>query len=423
MTQPMPEPPILGNTRAELVDMLHFGVGAIHDRPSCRDGSLVGQRLIVKDLFHVAGEPTFAGCDVPVEPRATATAPAVQRLLDAGAIYIGKAQMAQLAFGGWGTNACAGPPRNPWDATAFRVAGGSSSGSAVAVAAGFADLALGSDTGGSIRIPASLCGIVGLKPSQGRVSVEGVIPLATSLDSVGPMARTVAGVAAAFAVLSAEVPITRPASAGSLTLRGLAGNDLVGDDDVVAAYRAALTRLAAVGAEVRSVPLPTPPGDYVAPTGQVMGHEAWALHGARLTAGRATADPGVLRRFETASAIDHAAYRAAQATRARDRARFAAWFAGADFLLTPATVRSAPRLADVDEADFTLAHYTRMANYLDLCAIALPCGFDRAGLPIGLQLIGRAGQEASLIAAAWAVEAALALPPRLPALHVSRCAD
>ena len=411
------------SARAALADTLHFGVGAIHERPGAGSGPLAGRRLIVKDLFHVAGEATYAGCDVPVEPLALTTAPAVQRLIDAGAIYIGKAQMAQLAFGGWGTNACTGAPRNPWDATAFRVAGGSSSGSAVAVAAGFADLALGSDTGGSIRIPASLCGIVGAKPSQGRISVEGVVAMAPSLDSVGPMARNVADVAAAFAILVDEPAVGGPGPLGQLVISALTGDDLVAEEDVGVAYRAVLEQLMKAGAAVRSVPLPTAPGDYVSPAGKVMGYEAWALHGSRITSARNTADPGVLRRFEAASAIDATAYRAALAIRDSDQRRFADWFAGADFLLTPATARTAPRIDEVDEAEFTLAHYTRMANYLDLCAISLPCGFDRSGLPIGLQLLGRAGNEAGLITTAWAIERLLALPPRLPPFHAAHCAD
>ena len=410
-------------SRAALAEALHFGVGPMHERPGTGRGPLAGVRLIVKDLFDLAGEPTFAGCDTPVEPRAAATAPAVQRLLDAGAIYIGKAQMVQLAYGGWGTNACVGAPRNPWDADVFRVAGGSSSGSAVAVAAGFADLALGSDTGGSIRIPASLCGIVGLKPSHGRLSVEGVVPLAPSLDSVGPMARTVADVAAAFALLVGESAVGGPSDIGSIVIRALTGTDLLAEDDVADAYRAVLEQLRDVRTTVQPIPLPAPPGDYVAPTGQVMGFEAWGLHGARITRARETADPGVLRRFEAAAMIDEATYRAAQATRDGDQRRFAEWLEGADFLITPATARTAPPLAEVDEGDFTLARYTRMANYLGLCAIALPCGFDRSGLPIGLQLVGRAGQESDLIAAAWAIEQLLVLPPRLPPLHASRCAD
>ena len=409
--------------RADLIKALHFGVGAIIERPGTLSGPLAGLNLIVKDLFDVAGEPTGAGCDHPVVPCAAATAPAVQRLLDAGARYIGKAQMVQLAYGGWGTNTCLGAPRNPWDAKCFRVAGGSSSGSAVAVAAGFADLALGSDTGGSIRIPASLCGVVGLKPSHGRVGLGGVVPLAPSLDSAGPIARDVKTVAAAFAALTGEPAVKAPADLASLVVRILDETDLLAEPDVAAAYHAAIARFASAGAKLEQLALPCPPGAYVAPTGQVMSFEAWREHGAWITAGRATADAGVLKRFELAARTDAASYRAAQQIRRADQEQFAAWFRGADFLLTPATARTAPPLAEVDEADFTLAYYTRMANYLGLCAIALPCGFDRSGLPIGLQLIGRAGHEAGLIAAAWAAEQLLELPPRVPPLHVSACLD
>lgn len=409
--------------RAALAELLHFGVGPIHDLAGSGTGPLAERRLIVKDLFDVAGEATGAGCDIPVKPRAETTAPAIQRLLDAGADYIGKAQMVQLAFGGWGTNRCTGAPRNPWDASVFRVAGGSSSGSAVAVAAGFADLALGSDTGGSIRIPASLCGIVGLKPSHGRVSIEGVVPLAPSLDSVGPMARSVAEVAAAFAVLVGEAAVQEPTPIEALRLRILAGDDLFAEEDVAQAYHNVISRLGHAGAHLRAEALPTSPGDYVAPTGQVMGFEAWRLHGARIMARRQTADPGVLRRFEIASAIDVAAYRAAQLVRETDQKCFEEWFEGADFLLTPATVRTAPPIEQVDEDDFRLAHYTRMANYLNLCAVALPCGFDCNGLPIGLQIIGRAGNESRLLAAAFAVEGIVRLPPRVPSLHLSNLLD
>lgn len=409
------------SSRVELAQSLHFAVGAMVEHPASSDGPLSGRRLIVKDLFDVAGEATFAGCDSPVVPRADVTAPAVQRLIDAGATCIGKAQMVQLAFGGWGTNACVGAPRNPWDARNFRVAGGSSSGSAVALAAGFADLALGSDTGGSVRIPASLCGIVGLKPSQGRVDIAGVLPLAPSLDSVGPMACCVADIATMFAILAGEPAVDGPAPIDTLTFRALTDDDLVADADVALAYRAVIGKAMQAGAEVKSMALPIPPGDYVVSTGRVMGHEAWSIHGTRIAAARDTADPGVLQRFEAASGIDEVVYRHAQAQRDGDRRCFNDWFGGADILVTPATIRTAPCIDDVDEGDFTLAHYTRMANYLDLCAIALPCGFDRDGLPIGLQLISRAGDEAALIAAAWALENLIALPARIPPLHASRC--
>ncbi len=214
-----------------------------------------------------------------------------------------------------------------------------------------------------------------------------------------------------------------PGSLETLAFRALAGGDLVAHDDVATAYGAAIHTMMEAGASVEAIGLPTSPGDYVGPTGRVMGHEAWALHGDRIERGRATADPGVLHRFRAVAGIDEGEYREAQVRRAADRRTFADWFEGARFLVTPTTARTAPRIDEVDESDFTLAQYTRMANYLDLCGMTLPCGFDRSGLPIGLQIIGRAGDERALITAAWAIEDALALPLRLPLLHTSGTVD
>lgn len=390
---------------------VHAPVGDI----TPRQGMLAGKRLVVKDLFNVAGEPTFAGCDVPLVESASCTASAVQRLLDAGAQYIGKAHMAQLAFGGWGTNRCVGAPRNPWDAKQVRVAGGSSSGSAVAVASGAAELALGSDTGGSIRIPAALCGIVGLRPSQARIPMDGVLALAPSFDSVGPMAATAVELAAAFCAL-ANTGAVQPVPIATLRLRVIGDDDLYGAPDVIEAYRAATTLLAKAGARVEMTPMIPRPDDYVVPAGQVMGYEAWRLHGAFIERHRATADQGVLRRFDAVRGLDETVYRGALAERERMRAHFATWFEGADLLLTPTTPITAPPLEQVNEGDFTLSHYTRMANYLDLCALSLPCGYDVKGMPIGLQLVARAGEEEMLLAAALTIEALLALPPHRPPL-------
>jgi aspartyl-tRNA(Asn)/glutamyl-tRNA(Gln) amidotransferase subunit A len=153
-------------------------------------GALHGLPIALKDLLHVAGRQTTAGSKSWRGRISNHTATVVTRLVDAGMIPLGKTHMVEFAFGGWGRNAPMGAPWNPWDARTHRVAGGSSSGSAVAVAAALAPAALGSDTGGSIRIPASLCGITGLKPTYGLVSLHGAVPLATTLDSIGPLART-----------------------------------------------------------------------------------------------------------------------------------------------------------------------------------------------------------------------------------------
>src|SRR5512140_2371572 len=168
--------------------------------PALGDGD--GPAFAIKDLFDVRGVPTGGGAKVPLAENPAAHAVVVQRLLDAGWRAVGKTQTVELAYGGWGTNRAVGAPWNPWDAKVHRAPGGSSSGSAVAVAAGLVDAALGSDTGGSVRIPAATCGVVGLKPGRGLVSLKGVHPLAPTLDTVGVLARDVATAARMLAVIS-----------------------------------------------------------------------------------------------------------------------------------------------------------------------------------------------------------------------------
>ena len=170
--------------------------------PSVSAGPLHGWRIAIKDNFDVAGDIVSVGTPMFATRRASHTATAVRRLLDAGARIVGRTQMVELAFGGWGINAALGTPRNPWDGRIVRVAGGSSSGSAVAVAARMVPAALGSDTAGSIRMPAALCGITGLKTSFGLIPVDGVFPLAPSYDSVGPMAQGADDCARLFEVLA-----------------------------------------------------------------------------------------------------------------------------------------------------------------------------------------------------------------------------
>src|SRR4029450_10558868 len=161
-----------------------------------------GPTFAIKDLFDVAGVPTGGGGKVPLAEKPAETAVVVQRLLDAGWRAVGKTHTVELAYGGWGTNRAVGSPWNPWDAKVHRAPGGSSSGSAVAVAAGLCDAALGSDTGGSVRIPSGVCGVVGLKPGRGLVSLKGVHPPSPALDTVGALARDVATAARMLAVIS-----------------------------------------------------------------------------------------------------------------------------------------------------------------------------------------------------------------------------
>ena len=211
----MSSSPTHPETLDRLNEALHAFVRVGRNRqPSVAEGPLLGWNIAIKDCFDLAGEIASVGTPMFSARRATRTATAVQRLLDAGACIVGHTQMVELAFGGWGINVALGTPRNPWDGRAVRVAGGSSSGSAVAVAARLVSAALGSDTAGSIRMPAALCGITGLKTSFGLIPEDGVFPLAPSYDSVGPMAQTADDCALLFEVMTGTSLAPLPAPSG-----------------------------------------------------------------------------------------------------------------------------------------------------------------------------------------------------------------
>jgi len=370
-------------------------------------------RLAVKDNVDVAGAPTAAGGTEPLTRRADRHATAVGRLVAAGFAVVGKTAMVELAYGGWGTNRAAGAPANPWDAAVDRTCGGSSSGSGAAVAAGLADVAVGTDTGGSVRIPAALCGVVGLKPSMGVVPTDGVVPLAPSLDTVGPLARSVAEAAAALAWMAGRPPFE------AVPLRGLKvavpAPDALGalDPAVAAGFEAARLWLAAEGVAVG--PAPIRPEAYVARLQTILGFEAHALWRTHAEARGDAMDAWVRDRVLGGSAVGEAAYRAALAERAPAReAEFAGWN-GADALLTPTVPILAPPFDAVDERRLPLSRFTRVANYLDLPAVSVPAGLSPAGLPVAVQLVGRPGGEAAIVGLAAAIERArgpLLRPPR-----------
>jgi aspartyl-tRNA(Asn)/glutamyl-tRNA(Gln) amidotransferase subunit A len=370
-------------------------------------GPLHGLPIALKDLVDVTGRVTTAGSKSwRARSPATGTATAVQRLLEAGMILLGKTHMVEFAFGSWGRNQPMGAPWNPWDMDVHRVAGGSSSGSGVAVAAGMAPVALGSDTGGSIRIPAALCGLTGLKPTHGLVSLHGVIPLASSLDSLGPLARTVDDallLTAAMAGADVHDPATLAAPRVDLLaalaldpdLRGLrvAALDLASvrhalDDDVVRAFEAAVRTFQALGAIVEVVAAPFGFDDVTARNGRIMAAEAYSVHRRYIGDESLDIDPWVRSRMLAGKAISAADYIDELAVRRGAMRRFAQWMQGRAALLTPAVPIVARPLDTVDEATTPLPMFTRAANYLGACALTLPAGSSREGLPVGVQLIG-----------------------------------
>lgn len=407
-----------------LAERLHAFV-TVFDPPL---GEGEGPTFAVKDLIDVAHVPTFGGGRTALDPDPARHAAPVQRLLEAGWRAVGKTHTVELAYGGWGTNRAVGAPWNPWDAHVPRAPGGSSSGSAVAVAAGLCDLALGTDTGGSVRIPAAACGVVGLKPGRGLVSLRGVHDLAPSLDTCGTLARTVAMAARGLAIISgaddgksgrgpfdAEAALARPVAGARVAALPL---HLLGevDEEVGRLYLEALERLGGAGVTVEIVAPPQPLEAYFEPNGVLMAGEGWRVRGAHLARNRGVMDPWVATRFEGGRVIDDARLAAAKARRAQDQAAFHAWLAAYDGLVCPSSPITAPPLDQVDETTSPLSRLTRAANYLDLPAASLPCGLDSAGMPVGLQIMTGPADETRLVSLAAAFEAVSGWDGRTPDL-------
>jgi aspartyl-tRNA(Asn)/glutamyl-tRNA(Gln) amidotransferase subunit A len=403
-------------------------------------GPLAGIPFSLKDLFDVAGEPTPAGSRLLAEaPPARAHAPLIQRMLAAGMVAVGRTNMTEFAYSGLGINPHYGTPRSPWDRATGRIAGGSSSGAAVSVADGMAPVALGTDTGGSCRIPAAFCGVVGYKPTARRVPLAGVLPLAPSLDSVGPLARSVACCAVVDAVLAGAAPgaeapaaygassrasfgvspgaalaVPSPAEIVGLRLWAPENYVLEGMDPIVgAAYEAALRRLAAAGARIvrgRFAALDEIP--RINASGGLASTEAYAWHRELLARGAALYDPRVRVRIERGRLQSGADYALLCQARAALIGRAAAATAAHDAVVMPTVPIVPPPLAAfADDATYgeinnLVLRNPTVGNFLDRCAISLPC--HRPGeAPVGLMLMGETMGDARLFAVAAAVEAAL----------------
>ncbi len=379
-------------------------------------GPLDGAIVSIKDLFDVAGEVTRAGSRVLAEEAAPATAdaPVVQRLRAAGAVIVAKTNMSEYAFSGVGANPHFGTPGNPFDRT--RVPGGSTSGGGVAVADGMCEIAIGSDTGGSTRIPAALCGIVGWKPSRQRIPTDGAFPLSFTLDSIGPMARTVAECAATDAVMAGEFPCPlSPAPLAGLRFGVAQGFPLDGlDETVSAAWTGALHRLGKSGVRLTDETIPlfadmigvNAKGGFAPP-------EALAIHRDRLKRRGGDIDANVRVRIERANTMTAADYVEMSRARLALVAAMADRIAFLDALVLPTTPIAAPTIAEVATAEafgrrnMMLLRNTSLVNFFDLCAISLPLP-RQEGLAAGLMLVAQNGQDARLLRIAAAVERALA---------------
>jgi aspartyl-tRNA(Asn)/glutamyl-tRNA(Gln) amidotransferase subunit A len=370
---------------------------------------LHGVPLAHKDIFERAGRPMTCGSKILAHHVARRTAAVLARLDAAGAIDLGTLNMAEFAAGGTGHNVHWGDCANPWN-TAY-TPGGSSSGSAAAVAARAVFGSLGTDTGGSVRWPAALCGITALRPTTGRISLEGVFARAWSLDTVGPMARTAEDCALLFAAIAGEDVSLDPVALRVGVVRGAWRDNIT--QEHADALEASVAVFRALGASVVHVELPDPEpafrlGDVVVKS------EAAALHADWLRERPGDYAPGIRQQLESGLSIAAPRYVDAIRSQAATREQYLAAFDRVDVLHVAAHPFPAPTMADcaprspgaVDAFWAAYPRFTRPFSYVGLPTLALPCGFAASGVPIGCQLVGRPLDEARVLAAAHAYQGA-----------------
>jgi len=395
-------------------------------------GPLHGLPVVYKDLCDIAGRIGTGGSKMFEKRVASKTSNTVERLTAAGMVPLGKMHMVEFAFGGWGTNPLMGAPWNPWDLATHRVPGGSSSGTGVAVAARLAPAGIGSDTGGSVRIPAAFNGLVGLKVTFGRIGLSGTMLLSWTLDSIGPMARCVEDCASMLNALAAPDPrdpttlgqpledftlATQPGSIEGMRVAIPDTKQLPAfmHADVTKAWQAAGRTFESLGATVEAVRLPNWYFDLSRPAGTIIASEAYALHRDYIENLGQAIGPGVRMRAQTAKSFLPGAYAEELRTMAERRRAFTDWVKPYDAILLPTMAVPAIPLAEVDEASPIPGYLTRPANYLGLCSLAMPSG-QSAGLPLGIQIVGKPFAERDVLRLGKAFQDATDFHRRAPDL-------
>jgi aspartyl-tRNA(Asn)/glutamyl-tRNA(Gln) amidotransferase subunit A len=397
-------------------------------------GALHGVPLAHKDMYYDAGKVVTCGSRIRRDFVATTTSTALQRLKDAGTVRLGSLQMSEFAYGPTGHNAHYGAVHNPF--ALGHITGGSSSGSGSAVAARLTFAALGSDTGGSIRMPAHFCGVTGLKTTWGRVSRAGAMPLSQSLDTVGPLARSAEDCALLLGLMAGADPHDPTAAPGPLpdyvaaTRQAMKGvkigvptafyvDDL--DSEVARVLDETIAAFKQQGAEIVSVELPDQ-RQLTAACQFVIAVEAAAFHKRWMIERPQDYGPQVLMRLQNGLAIPGVSYLEAMRWRGQALSAHAAAVAGVDAVIAPVAPTAAPTIAESDVGNTPgaeamiqrLTRFTRPVNYLGLPSLAVPCGFTRGGLPVGLQLIGRSFDEAMLLRIGAAFQRATDFHEKLP---------
>ncbi len=376
-------------------------------------GPLHGLPIAYKDLCDIAGKIGTGGSKMFENRVATETSNTVERLTAAGMVPLGKLHMVEFAFGGWGTNPLMGAPWNPWDLDNHRIAGGSSSGTGVAVAARLTPAGIGSDTGGSVRIPSAFNGLIGLKVTFGRIGLSGTMLLSWTLDSIGPLARSVEDCALLLNALAVPDPrdpttlgqpledftlATRPGSIEGLRIAMPDTRQLPNfmHADVVKAWQSAGRTFESLGATVEAVRLPDWFFDLSRPAGTLIASEAYSLHRDYIEDTRKAIGPGVRARALQAKTLLPGAYAEELRGMAERRQAFGEWFRPHDAILMPTIALPAVPLSEVDETSPIPGYLTRPANYLGLCSLAMPSG-QSAGLPLGIQIVGKPFAERDIL--------------------------
>jgi len=398
--------------------------------PVALANALRGIPIAVKDLYETAGIRTTAGSKFFAEYIPDNDAFVVEKLKLAGATLVGKTNTHEIALGVTGNNPHYGTARNPWDTT--RIPGGSSSGSAIAVATGMALGALGTDTGGSIRIPASLCGVVGFKPTYGRVSLRGVFPLSWNLDHAGPITSCVRDAALLLQVISIYDSLD-PASIKMLAgdYLGHLVDDMEGrkiavgvgefiegaDPEIILAVRAAAHVFETIGCNVQEVNVDWMREAALANKTMTQSDGA-AFHRDRLREHPEMFGEDILRRLQDGAKTTSTEYALARRTQAEVRKRCDLFFESYDLLITPTTPIAAPTIEgnDAVEQAGRLTRFTAPFNLTGLPAVSIPCGFTKSGLPIGMQIVSRAWADAKVLNAAYAYEQATEWHTKRPAI-------